>query len=278
MLHETLLALGRQTAPPARILVSTVREEDVAPASRALAGCRFLTGARGLCAQLNRALGETSGDEELVFVFDDDVEPAETYLAEMTRAFAQNPGHVALGGRVIHDGARAQERWSREEAARRLKDRATRMGTQGRVEGDRQVLYGCSMAFRRRALLAEPFDEALPLYSWLFEVDLCRRLHRHGGVGQAGAPLAHLAAPAGKISGVRMGYSQVANPYHLWRRKGTMAATEFLRHTLTALAANSLKMLVPGDTVDRAGRLRGNLLALLEIGLGKSEPGRIERL
>ena len=278
MLHETLLALGRQTMPAGRILVSTVREEDVEPASRTLPGCRFLTGARGLCAQLNRALRETAGDEELVFVFDDDVEPAETYLAEMTRAFAENPGHVALGGRVIHDGARAQERWSREEATRRLKERSTGMGARGRVEGDRQVLYGCSMAFRRRALLAEPFDEALPLYSWLFEVDLCRRLHRHGAVGQAGAPVAHLASARGKMSDQRMGYAQVANPYYLWRRRGTMAVTEFLRHTLTALAANSLKMLVPGDPVDRVGRLRGNLLALLEIGLGKSEPGRIERL
>lgn len=277
-LHETLVALGRQTAPAARILVSTVREEDVAPASRGLPGCRFLTGARGLCAQLNRALRETTEDEELVFVFDDDVEPAETYLAEMTRAFMENPGHVALGGQVIHDGARAKVRWSRAEATRWLRERNGQAGASGRVEGTQAVLYGCSMAFRRKTLLAELFDEALPLYSWLFEVDHCRRLHRHGAVGNTATPVAHLASTKGKMSDRRMGYAQVANPYHLWRRKGTMGAAEFWRHTLAALAANSLKMFVPGDPVDRIGRLRGNLWALVEIAQGTSSPKRIEEL
>lgn len=277
-LHETLRALGRQTVPPERILVSTVRDEDVAPASRGLPGCRFLTGARGLCAQLNLALRETTEDEELVFVFDDDVEPAETYMAEMVQAFAENPGHVALGGQVIHDGARAKVRWSREEATRRLKEQAAGTGSPGRVEGDRRVLYGCSMAFRRKALLAELFDEALPLYSWLFEVDHCRRLHRHGSVGQTRTPLAHLASTKGRMSDQRMGYAQVANPYYLWKRKGTMGAREFWRHTLGALAANSLKMFVPGDPVDRRGRLKGNLTALWEIGRGTSSPKRIERM
>lgn len=278
-LHETLRALGRQTVPPARILVSTVREEDVAPASRGLPGCRFLTGARGLCAQLNLALRETTEDEELVFVFDDDVEPAETYLAEMTQAFAENPGHVALGGQVVHDGARAKVRWSREEAARRLKEQAAGMGSPGRVEGDRRVLYGCSMAFRRKALLAELFDEALPLYSWLFERDLSRRLHRHGSVGNVpAAQIVHLGVPGMKISGIQMGYAQAANPHYLWRRKGTMGTGEFFRYTLAALAANSLKMFVPGDPVDRGGRLKGNLTALWEIGRGTSSPKRIERM
>lgn len=278
-LHETLVALGRQTAPAARILVSTVREEDVAPASRGLPGCRFLTGAKGLCAQLNRALRETTEDEELVFVFDDDVEPAETYLAEMTRAFKENPGHVALGGQVVHDGARAKVRWSRAEATRRLREEHGQAGIPSRVEGTQSLLYGCNMAFRRKTLLAELFDEALPLYSWLFEPDLSRRLHRHGPVGHvAAAKVAHLSVPVGKLSGLRMGYSQVANPYHLWKRKGTMGAAEFWRHTLGALAANSLKMFVPGDPVDRIGRLKGNLTALVEIARGTSSPKRIEEL
>jgi hypothetical protein len=282
MLHGTLLSVSQQTLKPSRILVSTIRDEDVAPESRGLPDCHFFTGAKGLCAQLNRVIDEIQGDEDPVCVFDDDVELAPTFVEMLCKAFQAHPDYVALGGAVIYDGAKRLDRISRDEASKQIASYASRHPQSAEslcVEGARNILYGCNMCFRREALVAERFDEELPLYSWLFEVDICRRLHRSGRVGNVpSAAVAHLASLGKKMSGVKMGYSQVCNPYYLWTRKRTMSCAEFCRHTAQALASNTLRMLNFADPVDRLGRLKGNLLALWEISWCKSRPNRIEHL
>jgi hypothetical protein len=135
------------------------------------------------------------------------------------------------------------------------------------------------MCFRREALSQERFDEELPLYSWLFEVDICRRLHRNGRVGNVpSAAVAHLASSGKKMSGIKMGYSQVCNPYYLWTRKGTMSFAEFSRHTLQAIGSNTIRLCNVRDPIDRPGRLRGNLLAFRDIMLKQDRPKKIEVL
>ena len=42
-----------------------------------------------------------------------------------------------------------------------------------------------------------------------------------------------------------------------------------------AILANAAKSISPEPWVDRAGRLRGNLLALADILMGRSHPGRV---
>jgi succinoglycan biosynthesis transport protein ExoP len=72
----------------------------------------------------------------------------------------------------------------------------------------------------------------------------------------------HLSVKAGRNSGVRFGYSQVANPIYLVRKR-TMsmrfAGTQFVRN----LAANLVKVRKPEPWVDRKGHLKGNALAFL---------------
>jgi hypothetical protein len=120
MLHGTLLSVSQQTLKPSRILVSTIKDEDVAPESRGLPDCHFFTGAKGLCAQLNRVIDEIQGDEDPVCVFDDDVELAPTFLETVCKAFEANPDYIALGGAVIYDGAKRLDRVSRYEAAKQI--------------------------------------------------------------------------------------------------------------------------------------------------------------
>jgi GT2 family glycosyltransferase len=63
------------------------------------------------------------------------------------------------------------------------------------------------------------FDENLPLYGWLEDVDFCRRLAPYGRiVRNARTAGVHLGSNSGRTSGVCYGYSQIANPLYLWRK------------------------------------------------------------
>ena len=67
------------------------------------------------------------------------------------------------------------------------------------------------------------FDEQLPLYGWLEDVDFSRRVAGYGRVVKVSAARGvHLGVKAARQRGVQLGYSQVANPVYLMR-KGTYA-------------------------------------------------------
>lgn len=85
--------------------------------------------------------------------------------------------------------------------------------------------YGWNMVCRlwpvREQGLA--FDEALPMYGWQEDIDFSRQLAPFGRIVRAGALTGvHLGAKNGRPSGVRFGYSHVANPIYLIR-KGTLS-------------------------------------------------------
>jgi hypothetical protein len=84
--------------------------------------------------------------------------------------------------------------------------------------------YGCNMAPRLVPLHRHSlrFDEDLPLYGWLDDVDLCRRLSAYGRIVKNWNMIGvHLGTKRGRTAGIRLGYSQIANPIYL-RRKGTL--------------------------------------------------------
>ena len=152
----------------------------------------------------------------------------------------------------------------------------------GRAGADTPVpgTYGCNMAFRVVAVRehAIRFDENLPYYSWQEDNDFSRRLGRHGAILRLGAARGvHLGHKGGKTSGVRLGYSQVANFVYLMR-KGSVPGGVAVRHILRNLAANLLHAARPEPWVDRRGRLRGNILALADLLRGRCDPRRITSL
>ena len=79
---------------------------------------------------------------------------------------------------------------------------------------------------------------------------------------------------SGRSPGVRLGYSQVANPIYL-ARKGTMAWPLARTHMSRNMLANTARTLRPEPWVDRRGRLKGNLLALWDLARGRLDPRRI---
>jgi hypothetical protein len=84
----------------------------------------------------------------------------------------------------------------------------------------------------------------------------------------------HLGVKSGRISGLRFGYSQIANPLYL-HRKGTLALSRAVRQMTRNVLSNAARALRPEPWCDRRGRLRGNALAARDWLRGRLDPRRI---
>jgi hypothetical protein len=134
------------------------------------------------------------------------------------------------------------------------------------------------MSVRSAAVGELRFDERLPLYGWQEDIDFTCQLRQRGRVvGMNTLQGVHLAAKQGRTSGVRFGYSQVANAVYLVR-KGTVPRGFAYRLMVRNIAANVVKSVRPEPYVDRKGRLKGNLLAAYHVLKGRVDPEYILKL
>jgi hypothetical protein len=119
------------------------------------------------------------------------------------------------------------------------------------------------------------FDENLPLYGWLEDLDYSSRFRTVGRVVKTNLCVGvHLGVKTGRTPGVRLGYSQIANPLYL-AAKGTMERRDAVIMAVKNVMANSVRSLRPEPLVDRRGRLKGNLFAVADLVLGRLHPARI---
>lgn len=276
LLQVALAELGRQRRRPDLVVVCAPSADDIGPLPEGVAPVT-VTGSRGLTRQRNAILDRTRDCDVVVF-FDDDFLAEEAYLAAMERIFVEHPDVVLATGRIIADGiigpglSLAEARWALSLAA-----------PLGAVSADLLPAdngYGCNMAVRIAAVeqLNCRFDERLPLYGWLEDVDFSRRLAACGRIVRAtDAGGVHLGIKHGRQSGQRLGYSQIANPIYL-SRKGTCPWRRSLRLMTRNTAANLLRSLKPEPYVDRTGRVAGNLLAFRDLLTGRLAPERILEL
>ena len=276
ILGEVLAELARQTRTPDRVLVCHVTPEDVADLPARFPQVQFLTAPAGLPRQRNAILDAVTDCDAVLFL-DDDFLPDPDYLAVTEQVLAAHPDCVVTTGTVIADGAKGPGIAVAEGRALLAADRMPDdpLAVQPHFNG-----YGCNMAFRLAPLYAEGIrvDEALPLYAWYEDIDVTRLLGRHGRILRlAGARGVHLGTKSGRVAGKRLGYSQVANPVYL-ARKGTFPWSHAIPSAARHVAMNALRALAPEPHVDRAGRLRGNLLALLDLLRGRAHPMRVLEL
>ena len=225
VLAETIAELRRQTRQPDRLIVCGVAEGDVAGVERGAA--ELITAPLGATVQRNAVL-DAAADCDVVVFFDDDFLPAPGYLAAMEPVFAAHPDIVAATGHVIADGIKGP---GLTAAAGRVLLRADTGAEAAGAAFPVYNAYGCNMALRLATLrdLGLRFDEALPLYAWYEDIDLCRRAARHGRIMHIpGARGVHLGTKLGRTSGVRFGYSQMVNPVYL-ARKGSFSWGRALR-------------------------------------------------
>jgi glycosyltransferase involved in cell wall biosynthesis/GT2 family glycosyltransferase len=276
VLAQTLARLRLQSRAPDQVVVCTPHGSDLAGADQAYPGVKTLIGPRGLACQRNAILRTVEKDDVLVF-FDDDFVASPDYLQNVEAIMRDNAEVMMTTGRLIEDGilgpgltfAAADERVMQANLG------ASSCGLKDVYNG-----YGCNMAMRIAPVVANGlvFDERLPLYGWLEDVDFSRQLARFGRVVSTEATRGvHLGVKQGRQRGVRLGYSQVANPLYLIG-KGTMSPRRALTLIARNLAANTVRSLRAEPWVDRRGRLAGNVRAMLDLVAGRLDPGRIQAL
>jgi GT2 family glycosyltransferase len=279
ILSETIDVLAGQTRLPDRLVVCVVKDEDIdlACLQRFPAATSVVKGAVGLTAQRNRILAESSSADVLVF-FDDDFFARNDYLAQIERIFLAYEDVMGTTGRPTEDGISGPG--LTVDHARSVIAQAPHAAAEDEAIAGTVGTYGCNMAFRMAPIrnYAIRFDEDLPLYGWQEDIDFSAQVARHGRVIESNALKGvHLGNKGARSSGVRLGYSQIANPIYLIR-KGTMSWSYALWLMGRNMAANLLRLFRPEPWVDRRGRLKGNALALFDMMLGRSSPRRILEL
>lgn len=277
VLTETLALLSRQTQLPEIVFISPATPADLDEAAATSLGLNVVvvSSRKGSCAQRNAILDRLRDRQDGVVLFlDDDYFVAPTYIAEVSALFSSEPDIVLASGLVHADGA-VGPGLAVPEAHRLLNERfdaAAPPSIEPIYNG-----YGCNMSVRLSAVNERHvrFDEDLPLYGWLEDVDFSRRLagkgrlvrsHRLQGV--------HLGSKRGRSPGRRLGYSQIANPWHLIRKR-TMSPRRALVQIGRNISANMWKSLSPEPWADHRGRLRGNLVALSDLVRGRLKPSNV---
>ncbi len=273
VLSATLAHLTGQSHLPDAVIICPAEPADFdeAAAARLPLPIRRVEGRRGSCGQRNAILYAAENADLVVFL-DDDYMPAHDFLAEAEALFGDRPDIVAATGTVLADGIHGPG-ISADEA------RAILAADQGEPKTVRPTYnaYGCNMLVRMAAAraVAARFDENLPLYGWQEDVDFCRQLAGQGEIVHSTALRGvHLGSKRGRTSGLRFGYSQIANPIYLWR-KGNMTPHKALRLMAGNVAANLIGSLREQPYVDRRGRLKGNGIALVDLMRARLNPQRI---
>ena len=268
--------LGGQTRLPDEVIVSAPDATHVELPESCPFPVSLVFGPKGLAAQRNRALVPSLGRFDIITFFDDDFVPSAAYLEQVEKAFVENDGWAVVMGMVVRDGAtNAGLTWEDAEAALR---EARGKKHDGPPVVDHVGAYGCNMSFRSSFVGDLRFDERLVLYGWQEDIDFTSQMRSKGRVVCVTAITGvHLGIKSGRVSGKRFGYSQVANAIYLIR-KGSVPASFALPLMFRNIAANLAKSLRPEPYIDRRGRLRGNMLAILHIAMGRIEPEYILKI
>jgi GT2 family glycosyltransferase len=240
----------------------------------ALPGVMFVQSAVGSCAQRNAALDLVDPKTDLVAFLDDDIELCKYYLEEMIRLFSSRPDIIVSSGTMLHDGGRGAS-ISREQARVLCaeRDRGFDSGVIEFVSLD--FGYGCNLICRYSRAKDFRFDERLPLYGWMEDSDFSYRCTRglRGPVSNLRAFAIHLGWRSGRVSGLKLGFSTIVNPVYL-KRKGNMFPFRHIIINLWArcLIGNIIGLITRDREYDRAGLLRGNLIAFRHLLSGRCEP------
>jgi GT2 family glycosyltransferase len=278
LVGQLLRHLETQTRPPDEVVLAAPDASHLDPYHPQRFAVSRVFGRLGLTAQRNLALELALSHSDVIIFFDDDFLPADDYLERVEQAFTANPQWSVLFGHAVHDGARTSGLTFREGLLKLRAAEAARSPQHPPRAYDHLGAYGCNMSVRSRHVGSIRFDERLVLYGWQEDIDFTNQLRRCGRVIALSTLLGvHLGAKAGRVSGLRFGYSQVVNPIYLIR-KGTMPATFAIQLMTRNLAANLLRSLWPEAHVDRVGRLKGNLLAAYHLLKGKVEPEHVLKL
>jgi GT2 family glycosyltransferase len=270
-------ALKQQTALPRAIVIAVSDAADAAGIATGDGKVAVVMSRPGSCAQRNAGLEALPEATDVVVFFDDDFVPSRFWIENVAALFARAPDIAVATGRVLADGTKSPGlSWAEGARIVAEADAAPQAGPE-HIE-DNYSAYGCNMAFRRAAIGELRFDERLVLYGWQEDTDLAARVSARGRMVWSDRLWGvHLGIKRGRSPGRQFGYSQIVNPRYLVA-KGTMRAKSAIRLAGRNLLANVARALFPEPYIDRAGRLKGNLLGLWDVATGRWRPERAAEL
>lgn len=277
--------LERQTEKPAHVVLVGSEAKDVEgleahPLVTSGQGSILLSRA-GLTIQRNAGLDALApmvaglpGSEWFVTFYDDDFRPAPNWLESAGKAMQLDRQIMGVTGNVLADGVNSEFGVSEADAAAYISGQkpAENHWSSSSKQKDLSGLYGCNMAYLGTVATTLRFDENLPMYGWQEDFDYSSRTRQYGRVVlEPNCRGVHLGVSSGRTSGVRFGYSQIANPIFL-ARKGTMTWRTAAKLMSKNLLANIAKTLFMVRIKDFPGRLRGNFRAFSDLISGKLNP------
>ncbi|HEX2943771.1 MAG TPA: glycosyltransferase [Rhodopila sp.] len=274
-LREVLKEITLQTRQPDGVIVCGSTPADIHGVQDIYPAVTLLVCEPGLPRQRNTIM-RAAGKSDFVVFFDDDFLPHPNYLQAIERLMLADPRTVVATGLVLADGIGGPGLTPHMGRAIISSTASLRQTVSTTFSG-----YGCNMAVRLEPVRTHDvwFDERLPLYGWQEDVDFCRRLAPFGSITQVDAACGvHLGVKSGRGSGLRLGYSQVANPLYLARKRAGYPLRRALSHISRNVAMNIAMSPRPEPYVDRRGRLIGNALALRDLIAGRMVPERILEL
>lgn len=276
-LADTAEVMARQTRPPHRLIYSVTGPEDLPDIDLEQYGVEVLTGPPGSSAQRNTALEACLADSDVIAFFDDDYVPEARALEEIARAFGENAELSGLNGVLLADGIHGTS-FSYCEAMEIVREFETGGAPKRALRRSAKALMGCHMVFRASAIEALRFDEALPAYGWQEDIDFSGQVRLAGGRLFFSTVFAgvHRGSRHGRSPGLRLGYSQIANPVYL-ARKGTMEWAMARRLIVRNVLANHLRAIRPEPGIDRLGRMKGNWRGVADWIAGSVHPMKITK-
>jgi GT2 family glycosyltransferase len=266
----------RQTARPAALFFAVTRPSDLPPREEIRDHATVLFSQPGLPIQRNIALSSAIATSDIIAFFDDDYVPSSYCVEAIDNFFRSHPDVVGINGTLLADGINSAG-ISYQEAAELVARHDALPQPKAGVLLELEGLYGCNMVFRTSAIGATRFDEELPLYAWQEDIDFASQVGRRGRLVTTNAFYGvHQGVKGARLPGVRLGYSQVVNPIYL-ARKGTLRPLTALKLIIKNLLMNHRKAVFPEPWIDRAGRCKGNWLALFDVLRGRDHPTNIRR-
>lgn len=283
--YTLLTILAQQSHPIEAVVVvgheqSDIQGLDQHPSTQSGKASLHLS-AKGSCHQRNHGLDVVSKKQAnkdwFVVFFDDDFRPHQDWLKECANLFANAPNIIGTTGYVLADGVHTVSGYTEAEATQYINGELPPALAKNN-EINPAALYGCNMAFRGVFAAENRFDENLPMYGWQEDYDYSSRASKLGELVYTYSAIGvHLGASKGRTSGVRFGYSQVANPIYLVN-KGTMPMSKLRTMMSRNILSNVVRTLTFNQKRDYKGRLYGNFLAFKDLIIGRCHPTRINEL
>lgn len=249
---KTVASLMQQNRLPDELIIidssDLMQIEEHLNTLKSIVNLHYFHTKPGLTLQRNYGIRRSSRD--LLFFFDDDVDLDPDYIREVERVFAKDARHEigAVGGRIVNpnkDQTLSFRAWIGHKIYTFLvfvfglggsgngRFRYSGMPIhpdEKKKSGYIECLSGCCMAFRNEVFEKIEFDESLPNYGLMEDVDISKRTLDAGYriYYETSAALVHNESPKNRLNRYRWAEMTVVNYAYLFHKNWSRNRLRFV--------------------------------------------------